>query len=166
MHAQVANQAYSQRSLRTTRQPRTWNNRSTFNSRRTVIDLTFNCQLQYYYPPAEPMNTLILTCPRMEMMRLWPVAVEQPWFEENKVCYTTTIFYHTQTNKAVVLPDLNLCDEIVFTSPSTVDAFIDLCGSLPEDIQLTPIGPITKNKLKECKVNLERSDLTPYSNGL
>jgi hypothetical protein len=42
----------------------------------TAIDLPFNCQLQYYYPPAEPVNTLVLTCPRMEMMRLWPLTVE------------------------------------------------------------------------------------------
>ena len=36
----------------------------------TAIDMPFNCQLQYYYPPEEPVNTLLLTCPRMEMMRL------------------------------------------------------------------------------------------------
>jgi hypothetical protein len=41
----------------------------------TAIDLPFNCQLQYYYPPEEPVNTLKLTCPRMEMMRLWPLLM-------------------------------------------------------------------------------------------
>ena len=33
------------------------------------------CQLQYYYPPVETVNTLVLTCPGMGMMRLWPLPV-------------------------------------------------------------------------------------------
>lgn len=41
----------------------------------TAMDLAFNCQLQYYYPPAQSVNTLVLTCPMMEMMRLWPLPV-------------------------------------------------------------------------------------------
>ena len=48
------------------------------------MNLPFNCQLQYYYPPEQSVNTLVLTCPRMEMMRLWPLPVEQPWFKDNK----------------------------------------------------------------------------------
>ena len=47
----------------------------------TAINLPAKCQLQYYYPPVETVNTLVLTCPGTEMMRLWPLPVQQPWFE-------------------------------------------------------------------------------------
>lgn len=45
-----------------------------------AVNLTFNCQLQYYYPPEQQVNTLVLTCPGIEMMRLRPF--KQPWFED------------------------------------------------------------------------------------
>ena len=48
----------------------------------TAMDLPDNCQIQYYPPPAQRMSTLVLTCPGMDMMRLWPLPVEQPWFED------------------------------------------------------------------------------------
>ena len=48
----------------------------------TAMHLTGNCELQYYTPPAQPVNTLVLTCPVMEMMRLWPLPVQQLWDEE------------------------------------------------------------------------------------
>jgi len=52
-------------------------------------------------------------------------------------------------------PSLNLqqFDEIVFTSPSTVDAFIQFFKQLPHDKQLTCIGPITAAYLKS-KINI------------
>ena len=48
----------------------------------TAMDLPGNCQIQYYIPPAQPVKTLVLTCPRMDMMRLWPLPVQQLWFED------------------------------------------------------------------------------------
>ena len=47
-----------------------------------ALDIPFNCQLQYYYPPEQHVNTLVLTCPGMEMMRLWPLSVEKPWYDD------------------------------------------------------------------------------------
>ena len=32
----------------------------------TAIDLPGNCQVQYYSPPAQHVNTLVLTCSGME----------------------------------------------------------------------------------------------------
>lgn len=46
------------------------------------------------------------------------------------------------------LPNLADIDEIVFTSPSTVDGFLRIFGKLPRDKILTPIGPITAAYLK------------------
>ena len=38
-------------------------------------------------------------------------------------------------------------DEIVFTSPSTVEAFLQLHGSIPRAKKVTAIGPVTKSAL-------------------
>ena len=43
--------------------------------------LMSEAMLSYYYPPEEPVNTLVLTCPSKEMMSLWPVLVKQPLFQ-------------------------------------------------------------------------------------
>jgi len=48
----------------------------------TAMHLPGNCQMQYYTPPAQPVNTLVLTCPTMIMIRLWPLPVQQPWLED------------------------------------------------------------------------------------
>lgn len=61
----------------------------------------------------------------------------------HQLCY----IYDTFPVENVELPDLNNVDEIVFTSPSTVDAFIKLYGALPKDKSLIPIGPITRERL-------------------
>ena len=42
----------------------------------TAMHLPGNCELQYYTSPAQPENTLVLTCPGMDMMRLWPLPVQ------------------------------------------------------------------------------------------
>jgi len=44
--------------------------------------------------------------------------------------------------------DLSTVDRIVFTSPSTVDNFLRLYGSLPADKELIPRGPITQKHLE------------------
>jgi len=47
-----------------------------------AIDLPSYCQVQYYALPAQSVNTLVLTCPRMEPVRLWPLLVVDPWNED------------------------------------------------------------------------------------
>jgi len=49
---------------------------------KTAMHLPGNCELQYYTPPAQHVITLVLTCPRMDMMRVWPQPVQQPWVED------------------------------------------------------------------------------------
>lgn len=63
--------------------------------------------------------------------------------------HTTCIFYEPEHYISHPLPHLELFDEIVFTSPSTVEAFLKIFGSFPPNIQITPIGPITANFLTE-----------------
>lgn len=62
----------------------------------------------------------------------------------HQVCY----LYDTVTALPDNLPDLKHIDEIIFTSPSTVRAYLEVVGALPKTKKLTPIGPITEAYLK------------------
>jgi uroporphyrinogen-III synthase len=82
----------------------------------------------------------------------WPhSALSRPvlldFFRQRKLRYYDCVFYETVPNFALPLPNLTLCEEIVFTSPSTVDAFLLIFGKIPGDKILTCIGPITEKKL-------------------
>jgi len=57
--------------------------------------------------------------------------------------------YETIYQRPEPVPSLDGIDEIVFTSPSTVAAFLQIYGSLPKNKKLTPIGPITARALKD-----------------
>jgi uroporphyrinogen-III synthase len=46
------------------------------------------------------------------------------------------------------VPNLAAFDEIVFTSPSTIEAFLAIFGALPRDKILTPVGPVTEAALR------------------
>ena len=66
---------------------------------------------------------------------------------QRKVRFKECVVYDTVINKPLKPIDLNSIDEIYFTSPSTVDAFIAVFGSLPRDKVLKAIGPITEERL-------------------
>jgi hydroxymethylbilane synthase len=55
--------------------------------------------------------------------------------------------YDTKIKIPAVKPKLENFDEIIFTSPSTVDAFQKVFGKLPKEIKLTAIGSVTRSKL-------------------
>jgi hypothetical protein len=48
----------------------------------TGFRLVGGCKLYYFTQPAQPMITWVLACPRKDMIRLWPLPVQQPWFED------------------------------------------------------------------------------------
>ncbi|HEV8051047.1 MAG TPA: uroporphyrinogen-III synthase [Parachlamydiaceae bacterium] len=75
------------------------------------------------------------------------------WLTKEKIMHTVLKIYHTTSNLPAPLPDLEQFHEIIFTSPSTVDAFIEGYGNLPVDIKLTGIGPVTERKLLSFKNN-------------
>lgn len=60
---------------------------------------------------------------------------------------TASVFYDTIPNSQEPLPRLDMFDEIIFTSPSTVDAFLHIFKAFPKQVTLTPIGPITQKTL-------------------
>lgn len=84
---------------------------------------------------------------------LWPhSALSRPllktFFQESKISFKECILYDTIVNQPEPFPDINQIHEIVFTSPSTVDAFLQLFGTIPEGKIVTSIGPITQKKLE------------------
>lgn len=87
---------------------------------------------------------------------LWPHSglsrpIISTWLEQNHIRNCSVVLYDTIANLEKV-PDLKACDEIVFTSPSTVDAFLKLFGTLPKDKTLTCIGPVTQAYLGEKRL--------------
>lgn len=61
--------------------------------------------------------------------------------------------YKTISSCPQPIPELSKVDEIVFTSPSTVDAFLKIYGRIPNDKTITPIGPITAQHLNFQQYN-------------
>ena len=47
-----------------------------------TIELTGRCALIHFDSTLQPVNTLVLACPKMDMIKLWPLPIEQPWFED------------------------------------------------------------------------------------
>ncbi len=52
----------------------------------STTKLVGNCELDIYNPPAELSKTVVLACPRMDMIRLWPWPIIHPWFEKDNPC--------------------------------------------------------------------------------
>jgi len=86
----------------------------------------------------------------------WPhSALSRPilreFFINNKIRFQECIFYDTQPHLPEPLSHLchfiDTVDEIIFTSPSTVDAFFHFLGKFPQNKTLTSIGPVTKKHL-------------------
>lgn len=40
------------------------------------------CAVDYYTPPTQDQRTLVLACPGVDLIRLWPWPPMQPWFED------------------------------------------------------------------------------------
>lgn len=55
--------------------------------------------------------------------------------------------YDTLFQQLEPIPSLDDFDEILFTSPSTVEGFLRIYGKLPQGKKLTAIGPITEKAL-------------------
>lgn len=69
------------------------------------------------------------------------------FFSEHGIRHQICDLYDTITQKIEPVPDLDTIDEIVFTSPSTVRAFVEIFSHIPHNKKLTCLGPITKEEL-------------------
>lgn len=87
---------------------------------------------------------------------LWPHSskarpIIKDFLNEEKLKHTTCILYDPIPQKSEKLPCLEMFDEIVFTSPSIVEAFFLIFGTFPLHVRLTAIGPITSFALEQFK---------------
>lgn len=104
---------------------------------------------------AEGVVELLTQISLREASLLWPHSalargVLSDYFKKNKLKVEEVPIYTTLAVDSHDPPDLNMFRRIIFTSPSTVDAFIKIYGSLPCDKELAFIGPITEKRLREC----------------
>lgn len=70
------------------------------------------------------------------------------YFQEQQIRYQACDLYDTVTQELHPKPDFAQIDEIVFTSPSTVKAFLEIFGNFPLNKKLYAIGPITEEALR------------------
>lgn len=85
---------------------------------------------------------------------LWPRSgqarsVISDYLRENKIQFTEYILYNVVPRVPEHIPDLALFDEILFTSPSTVEAFLKIYPELPAN-KCRAIGRITEEKVVRC----------------
>ena len=70
----------------------------------------------------------------------------------------TVTAYHNRMPENPVKVNLDEVERIVFTSPSTIDNFISLYGSLPAHKQFVTRGSVTENHLKEIQNKIKKYD--------
>ncbi len=91
----------------------------------------------------QPLENSYLFYPRSSTAR----PLLKHYLQESGFKHQLCDLYETIFLIPDLLPDLTEFEEIVFTSPSTVKAFLALYKTLPLGIKLTSIGPITEQFL-------------------
>jgi hypothetical protein len=47
-----------------------------------VTRLVADCELWDIFPASQAARSVVLARPRVDMISLWPLPVQQPWFED------------------------------------------------------------------------------------
>lgn len=71
------------------------------------------------------------------------------FFSQREIRFQACDLYDTVSQVIEPKPDLDQVDEIVFTSPTTVKAFVEIFGGLPKGKKCLAMGPITEQSLRE-----------------
>jgi len=106
---------------------------------------------------AEGVVAVLEKLPLEKCSFFWPHAagsrpVIRDFFQMERirsVNYRECIFYETLPLRPAIHPDFDTIKELIFTSPSTVDAFLEFFGPIPQDKLLTAIGPVTRAYLEK-----------------
>ena len=93
----------------------------------------------------QPLEKTHFFFPRSSLSR----NVILDFFKKNHILFQDCFIYDTVTQKNQPTPHLEEIDEIIFTSPSTIKAFLEIFSAIPLDKKLTAIGPITQKALSE-----------------
>jgi uroporphyrinogen-III synthase len=94
-----------------------------------------------------PMEDAYLFYPHSAISR----PVIENYLRNTGLRYCSLPLYDTKMQRPEPVPALDLFDELVFTSPSTVDAFLQIFGRIPQNKQITAIGPITRQRLESVQ---------------
>lgn len=109
-----------------------------FATQEGVMQLVSNMQGNFFLPHSK---------------RARPDLVE--FLKRKKIPHFALELYDTHFQCLHPIPNLDDFDEIVFTSPSTVEGFLRIYRTLPKGKKLTAIGPITE---KELVASYEKND--------
>lgn len=71
------------------------------------------------------------------------------FMQQQEIPFFAFDLYHTHFQQLEPVPNLKDFDEIIFTSPSTVEGFLRIYGKLPKGKKLTAIGPVTSARIEE-----------------
>ena len=77
------------------------------------------------------------------------------FFQKNNIWFKDCFIYDTIVRKNQPIPNLEDVDEIIFTSPSTIKAFLEIFSAIPLNKKLITIGPITQKALSEIFFKFE-----------
>jgi uroporphyrinogen-III synthase len=91
----------------------------------------------------QDLRNAFLFFPRSSLAR----SILLDFCKENQIRYIACDLYDTVFQCLKPIPDLKDFDEIVFTSPSTVESFLRIYKKIPIDKALSSIGSITKAAL-------------------
>jgi len=69
------------------------------------------------------------------------------FFLKSGIRHQVCDLYDTHIQRLEPVPDLSQFTEIIFTSPSTVKGFFNIFSSIPNNVNVIALGPITKNAL-------------------
>jgi uroporphyrinogen-III synthase len=88
----------------------------------------------------------------------WPHSSQarpliRDFLNNHSILHIACPIYDPKISSFATLIQLEEFNEIVFTSPSTVDAFLRLFNQFPIHAKLTTIGPITARYLRDCMEN-------------
>lgn len=102
---------------------------------------------------SEGVIALLKTLSLREGYLFWPHSARSrpiitDFLKEQSILYRAAVFYDTHHESPLLLPNLDSFDEIFFTSPSTIDAFLTLYGKIPADKKVRCIGEVTQAHLE------------------
>lgn len=49
-----------------------------------LFHLPVNCQVIYFDTSLQPVQTIAVGCPGVDMIRFWPLPIQFPWFEDDE----------------------------------------------------------------------------------
>ncbi len=137
----------------------TWKEKITLAVGQVTAKHLIACGIQPIIASEETAEGIIQELQKLSLKEahlFWPHSSQtRPLIKEflldQEIRHTTCILYDPESQIPGDLPHLDTFDEIIFTSPSTVNAFLKIFDIFPANVQLTPIGSITARYIEHCK---------------